>query len=64
MEYKKNPFCLNLNDGVVNEIHQRNLKKKFYRCVLTNTYFCPTEAENLPSEDDRWIYLSFDIAEK
>ena len=64
MEYKKNPFSLKINDSVVNEIHQRNLKKKYFRCALTNIYFCPTKAENFPSEDDRWMHISFDMADK
>ena len=64
MEYEKNPFSLKINDSVVNEVHQRNLKKKCYRSALTNIYFCPTEAENFPSEDDRWMHVSFDMADK
>ena len=42
----------------------KNLKKEYFRCALTNIYFCPTEAENFPSEDDRWMHISFDIAYK
>ena len=64
MEYKKNPFSLKLNYSVVNEIYQRYLKKKYYLCALTSIYFCPTEAENFPSKDDRWIHISFDMADK
>ena len=62
MEYEKNPFSLKINDSVVDVIYQRNLKKKYYCCASTNNYFCPTEAENLPSEDNRWMH--FDMADK
>ena len=64
LKYESNPFTLRLSNSVVNEIQQRNSNKKFYCCVLTNIYFFPTEADNFPSEEDRWVHITFNMAEK